>query len=150
MKRSSSPWRKTLLIALLIVAGWWFVYDRSITNDELVELKRELSVSKERIVELESELLAGKKQREAMKKQSFKGILEETNKVVVDGWQQLLDTVNQELGKARNEVKDVLGKIKQEEGDQNTLKKPEKDSWETLERLKNEKSSSDSDKTHET
>ena len=146
MKKSWSPWEKILLIALLIVAGCWFVYDRSIANDQLLiqtqklqqqlaERERELSASKARIVELERELLAGKEQE----KQSFEGVLEETNKVVIDGWQQLLDTVNQELGKARNEVKDVLEKLKQEESDQDTTEK-----------LKNENDSLSSNKEHET
>lgn len=123
MEKAYLPLGKVFFgVLLAIIAGSWFAYQSATTNHHLSlqveELQRRLaqheqalSASKKRIAELESELLARSQELEAVAKKSLPGLLEETNNSVIQGWQKLLDAVNQELGKARNEIEGALKEL---------------------------------------
>lgn len=72
---------------------------------------------------LESKVLATEKELnvaaariEAMEKASLEGVLKESNKAIVSGWETLLDTVQGELNKAREAIPSLLGG-EREDGD---------------------------------
>ncbi|MGS2716537.1 hypothetical protein ACVBE9_00020 [Eionea flava] len=51
----------------------------------------------------------------ALEKKSVEGILKETNKVVVSGWETLLDTVKGELDKAKERINNEAEKLLNDE-----------------------------------
>ena len=122
MQTLSSIWVRVLSIALLIIAGWWIIHSHLMIDEQhllenqqlqqrVAELEAALLAREQRIVELEKEL-------HAKEEQGIGSILEKTNKVVTDGWQKLLNTINQELNKTQNEVQGRLEKMESEESDQ--------------------------------
>ena len=51
---------------------------------------------------------------ENIEKKSLEGMLKETNKAIVSGWEALLDTVQQELDKAKQAIPSISNKEKTE------------------------------------
>ena len=122
MQTLSSIWVRVLSIALLIIVGWWIIHSHLMIDEQhllenqqlqqrVAELEAALLAREQRIVQLEKEL-------HAKEEQGIGSILEKTNKVVTDGWQKLLNTINQELNKTQNEVQGRLEKMESEESDQ--------------------------------
>ena len=122
MQTLSSTWVRVLSIALLIIVGWWIIHSHLMIDEQhllenqqlqqrVAELEAALLAREQRIVELEKEL-------HAKEEQGIGSILEKTNKVVTDGWQKLLNTINQELNKTQNEVQGRLENMEAEESDQ--------------------------------
>jgi len=99
---------KILLVIVLVQA--WFLYDYYNKNQQLmaenVQIETELFQTKE-------SLLAAEQKAEELEKRSLEGMLKETNKAVVSGWEKLLDAVESELDKAR----DSIGDLRQQESD---------------------------------
>lgn len=89
-----------ILLALLLVS-FWFLYDKhkqyEILLAERDALKEELVVANQSISQLTE-------QNEELEKKSVEGLLRETNKVVVSGWETLLNTVEEELNKAKEMI----------------------------------------------
>lgn len=94
---------KGLFVIVLIQA--WFLYDIHRQNTALSAVNEEyaayLKDSEAKIAELETQLAE-------TEKKTVDGILKETNKAVVKGWESLLNKVEQELEKARESVPDLL------------------------------------------
>ena len=129
MQTSSSAWIRVLSIVLLIVAGWWIIHSHLIIDEQLLlenqqlqqraaELEKALLAKEQRIVQLEKAL-------HAKEGQGISSVLKKTNKVVTDSWQKLLNTINQKLGKAQNEVQGVLEEMETGEGDPTSWEKSE-------------------------
>ena len=121
MQISSSARIRVLSILLLVVAGWWIIHSHLMVDEQLLlenqqlqrraaELEEALLAKEQRIVQLEKEL-------HAKQEQGIGSLLKKTNKVVTDGWQKLLNTINQELGKTQNEMQGALEEMEPEEGD---------------------------------
>ncbi len=106
MKTFWSLLAKILLVVVLVQA--WFLYDYYNKNQQLltenVQIETELFQTKE-------SLLAAEKKASDLEKRSLEGMLKETNKAVVSGWEKLLDAVENELDKAR----DSIGGLKESE-----------------------------------
>jgi hypothetical protein len=90
---------KTLLVLVLVQA--WFLYDYHNKNQQLmaenIQIETELFQAKE-------SLISFKQKAEEQENRSLEGMLKETNKVVVSGWEKLLDAVEGELDKARDSI----------------------------------------------
>jgi len=106
MKTFWSLLAKVLLVIVLIQA--WFLYDYYNRNQQLlaenVQIETELFQTKE-------SLLAAEQKASELEKRSLEGMLKETNKAVVSGWEKLLDAVENELDKAR----DSIGELREPE-----------------------------------
>lgn len=106
MKTFWSLLAKVLLVVVLIQA--WFLYDYYNRNQQLlaenVQIETELFQTKE-------SLLAAEQKASELEKRSLEGMLKETNKAVVSGWEKLLDAVENELDKAR----DSIGELREPE-----------------------------------
>ena len=103
MKSFWSMAAKALFVIAVIQA--WFLYDLYRQNTALTAVNEEyagyLKDSEAKIAELQEQL-------EETEKKTVDGILKETNKAVVQGWESLLDKVEQELQKAREAVPELL------------------------------------------
>lgn len=99
MKTFWSLSAKILLVVVIVQA--WFLYDYYNKNQQLmaenVQIETELFEAKEA-------LLAVEKKATELEKRSLEGMLKETNKAVVSGWEKLLDAVEGELDKARESI----------------------------------------------
>ena len=129
MQTSSSAWIRVLSIVLAIIAGWWVIHGHLMTDEQrllenqqlqqrVAELEKVLLTKEQRIVQLEKEL-------QAKQEQGIGNVLKKTNKVVTDGWQKLLNTINQTLDKAQNDVQGALEEMETEEGDPTSQEKSE-------------------------
>jgi len=103
MKSFWSLSAKALLVIVLLQA--WFLYDMYRQNTALTSVNDEYSQyledSENKIAELEKQLAE-------TEKKTVDGILKETNKAVVQGWESLLDKVEEELEKARSSVPELF------------------------------------------
>lgn len=93
---------KVLVLVVLVQA--WFLYDMSKKNEVLTEFNTELS---DNLVGAQDSLLSAQNQIEELKTRTIDGLLEETNRVVISGWESVLGKVQEELEKAR----EVLPKV---------------------------------------
>ena len=112
MKSFWSLSAKALLVIVLLQA--WFLYDMYRQNMALTSVNDEYSQyledSENKIAELEKQLAE-------TEKKTVDGILKETNKAVVQGWESLLDKVEEELEKARSSVPELFELEQQPEPD---------------------------------
>ena len=112
MKSFWSLSAKALLVIVLLQA--WFLYDMYRQNTALTSVNDEYSQyledSENKIAELEKQLAE-------TEKKTVDGILKETNKAVVQGWESLLDKVEEELEKARSSVPELFELEQQPEPD---------------------------------
>lgn len=103
MKSFWSISAKALFVIVLLQA--WFLYDMYRQNTALTAVNDEYSAylkdSEEKIAKLQTQLAE-------TEKKTLDGILNETNKAVVQGWESLLNKVEQELEKAKSAVPDLL------------------------------------------
>lgn len=90
-------WSTKILFILLLVAVW-HIYQQNVQYESLQAnyeaLEAELNQSKQALAELDQK-------NQALEKASVDGLLRETNKIVVSGWETLLNAVEGELDKAR-------------------------------------------------
>jgi outer membrane murein-binding lipoprotein Lpp len=93
-------WVLAVLVIVLCVSGW-FLYQADSENKNLHAKNEQLSIE---LAEAKISLDALIAKNEMLEKKSVEGLLRETNKVVVSGWETLLDTVEQELDKAREMI----------------------------------------------
>lgn len=103
MKSFWSISAKALFVIVLLQA--WFLYDMYRQNTALTAVNDEYSAylkdSEEKIAKLQTQLAE-------TEKKTLDGILNETNKAVVQGWESLLNKVEQELEKAKSAVPELL------------------------------------------
>lgn len=90
---------KIAVIALLVAV--WFLYQKNIENEHLRVENQRLSLELAEVKRSLDELTLA---NQALEKKSVEGLLRETNKVVVSGWETLLNTVEKELDKAREMI----------------------------------------------
>lgn len=85
----------------LLLISFWFIYDKRNQYERLLAehemLKEELVLANQSISQLTDK-------NEELEKKSVEGLLRETNKVVVSGWETLLNTVEEELNKAKKMI----------------------------------------------
>jgi hypothetical protein len=95
---------KILFVVAIVQA--WFLYDFYNKNQKLIseniELETQLLTSQEALAEAQA-------RAEQLEKQSLEGVLKQTNKAVVSGWEKLMNTVEEELQKARDAMPNILG-----------------------------------------
>lgn len=95
---------KILLVVALVEA--WYIYDLHNKNEALiadnVNLETQLAQSEQALATVRSEI-------EELEKRSLEGVLKETNKAVISGWEKLLNTVEKELEKARDAIPGIIG-----------------------------------------
>jgi len=103
MKSFWSLSAKALLVIVLLQA--WFLYDMYRQNTALKSVNDEYT---QYLEDSESKIAALEKQLAETEKKTVDGLLKETNKAVVDGWESLLDKVEQELEKARTAVPELF------------------------------------------
>ncbi len=117
MKTFWSWLAKVLLVVAVIEA--WFLYDFYHKNEQLlaenVQLETELFQAKELLLTAEEKIAS-------LENKSLEGMLKETNKAVVSGWEKLLDAVENELNKARESI----GELSQPESPSVSEPEPEK------------------------
>lgn len=86
------------VLCVLLLVAVWFMYTQHTDYQTLVhehqQLKNELSRTNELLV-------AANQQITALEKETLDGMLKETNKALLSGWDTLLDSVEGELTKAR-------------------------------------------------
>ncbi|MGH1486994.1 MAG: hypothetical protein ACRBCI_12320 [Cellvibrionaceae bacterium] len=104
MKTFWSLLAKILLIVVVVES--WFLYDFYQKNQQLltdnVELETKLLSSEQALAEVSTKL-------EQLEKRSLEGMLKETNKAVVSGWETLLNAVQEELNKAKEAIPSIIG-----------------------------------------
>jgi uncharacterized protein YlxW (UPF0749 family) len=93
-------WSAKILLILLLVSVW-YVYEQKKEYETLQashqQLTLELANAKKALADLYQE-------NQVLEKKSVEGLLRETNKVVVSGWETLLNAVEDELNKAREMI----------------------------------------------
>jgi hypothetical protein len=98
-------WLVKILLVIAVVEAW-FLYDFYQKNQSLIseniELETQLLISQEALTE-------ANKRVEQLEKQSLEGVLKQTNKAVVSGWEKLMNTVEEELKKARDALPTIIG-----------------------------------------
>lgn len=97
------PWLAKILLVVAILEGW-FLYTIHQKNLELMATN---SALQSQLEQTQQSLEETRELLQAMEKKTLKGMLEETNKAVVSGWQKLLDRVESELEKAREDLSDL-------------------------------------------
>jgi hypothetical protein len=100
-----------ILVVLLILAGV-YIYQQ---EKKHAALESENTTLRTTIQALEESLAMANDKNSELEKKSVEGILRETNKVVVSGWETLLNTVEQELNKARKMIEQKKSQEKEEE-----------------------------------
>jgi hypothetical protein len=116
MKAVWSMITKILFVLVLIQA--WFLYELYNKNQGLiadnVKLEQELLSVNDSLITVNDSLIAANKKIEVLEKNSLEGVLQETNKAVVNSWESLLDTVEGELEKARKSIDSTIDNLRQE------------------------------------
>ncbi len=104
-------WLAKVLLVITIL-GLWYIYQQDKQYQELFAAKQSLEVQ---IIDLESQLEKLQQKNTELEKKSVDGILRETNKVVISGWETLLNKVEQELDKAKTLLQPPVDESKKEE-----------------------------------
>jgi|GEM_PF-1901792 len=92
------------LLVVLVITGWVLyqsIEQNTALKAENTRLQAELDTAQQALLSVELQMGQLSAELEAVKKNSLKGVLRETNKVVVSGWEQLLNVVEDELNKAK-------------------------------------------------
>ncbi len=103
-------WLAKILLVVVIVEAW-FLYDMHTKNQQLISDNVELE---KQLLETQDSLTAAQAKIEELEKTSIEGMLKETNKAVVSGWETLLDAVESELKKARKSIDSTIDDLKTE------------------------------------
>lgn len=102
MKTFWSLLAKILIIVVIVQA--WFLYDYYNKNQQLIAENIQLETE---LLQTKESLLAAEEKAADLEKRSLEGVLKETNKAVVSGWEKLLDAVEGELNKAREAIEEI-------------------------------------------
>ena len=94
-------WSAKIMIVLLLVC-LWHIFEQKKENQQLRLDNSALSVELENTRQL---LVEEQAKSEALAKKTLEGLLKETNKAVVKGWEALLDNVEKELDKASSSMR---------------------------------------------
>jgi cbb3-type cytochrome oxidase subunit 3 len=98
----------TKILLICLVAAVAYIYHQDRRYHDLVAENQQLSVQ----LDQTQTLLRGAEEKMALlEKNSIEGMIEETNDVVVSGWEALLDTVKDELTKAKQRFDEEASKI---------------------------------------
>ena len=89
-------WLAKILIIVVIVQGW-FIYQFLEDKKALALENQALTAQLETAVE---QINKNEKQIAILKKKSVEGVLDETNRAVISGWEALMNKVEDELDKA--------------------------------------------------
>ncbi|MFT5421892.1 MAG: hypothetical protein ACI9D5_002654 [Candidatus Endobugula sp.] len=98
-------WTAKILLVLLLLAAW-YMYEQNKQYEVLLAKNTQLEASLSQAEEL---LALAQKKNVELEKNSIDGMLRETNKVVISGWETLLNTVKEELYKAREIIQQRQG-----------------------------------------
>ncbi len=109
MKVFWSWFAKILLVVAIIEA--WFLYDMYTKNQQLISENIELE---KQLIETQDSLSSAQAKIEELEKTSIEGMLKETNKAVISGWETLLDAVESELNKAKKSIDSTIDDLKPE------------------------------------
>ena len=104
--KSLWSWLAKILLVVALVEGW-FIYSFYTDKQALLVEKQDIA---SRLQQSEQNLSAANEKIAQMERDRLEGRLRETNKAIVSGWEQLLDTVEGELQKARKSIPALLGK----------------------------------------
>ena len=88
----------TKILSICLIAAIAYIYHQDKEYGSLVVENQQLT---EQLARANTLLLESEDKIALLEKKSIEGMLEETNKVVVSGWETLLDTVKEELTKAK-------------------------------------------------
>ena len=88
----------TKILSICLIAAIAYIYHQDKEHGSLVVENQQLT---EQLARANTLLLESEDKIALLEKKSIEGMLEETNKVVVSGWETLLDTVKEELTKAK-------------------------------------------------
>jgi cbb3-type cytochrome oxidase subunit 3 len=88
----------TKILLICLVAAVAYIYHQDKQHAALLAGNQQLT---EQLDNANALLLESEETIALLEKNSIEGMLEETNKVVVSGWETLLDTVKSELTKAK-------------------------------------------------
>lgn len=106
--QSFTPTLITIILAIGLVIAVAYIYHQDKRyRQALLDNQRLLLELDEKSLRLQQ----AEKTIVALEKKSVEGILEETNKAVVSGWETLLDTVKGELDKAKEHFNDEAEKL---------------------------------------
>ena len=97
-------WLAKILLVVSIVEGW-LIYDYYSKHQLLLVENGRLE---EKLSQTELKLDTALAKVEALEKNSIEGKLKDTNQAIVDGWELLLERVEQELSKARESLPQLL------------------------------------------
>ena len=89
------------VVVVLLCVSLWFLYQGHTENQRLQAENEQLVLA---LAEAKQTLESLVAENEVLERKSVEGLLRETNKVVVSGWETLLNTVEQELNKAREMI----------------------------------------------
>ena len=111
------------ILFIIVVFSAFYIYQQKASYEQLVlenkQLRLELSAAQKMLSDEQSKVAA-------LEKKTLDGMLEETNKVVVSGWETLLGSVKAELEKARQLMKQSTSSDAEspEERNENDKKQP--------------------------
>jgi hypothetical protein len=88
----------TKILSICLIVAIAYIYHQDKEHGSLAVENQQLT---EQLAKANALLLESEEKIALLEKKSIEGMLEETNKVVVSGWETLLDTVKEELTKAK-------------------------------------------------
>jgi hypothetical protein len=88
----------TKILSICLIVAIAYIYHQDKEHSSLVVENQQLT---EQLAKANALLMKSEEKITLLEKKSIEGMLEETNKVVVSGWETLLDTVKEELTKAK-------------------------------------------------
>lgn len=91
------------LVVLVIVGMGWMYYD---SQEQLKQARLQSLQLEQQLVLLNKEMTALSEQVEKLDKNSVEGIVRQANNAILDGWESLVNSVENELKKARQKVKE--------------------------------------------
>ena len=94
--------RSTVVLLVLLLISLWYIHDQ---HNRYERLEQDYSNVIQELENTKAQLAAEQGRSEALEKKSIEGILKETNKAVISGWETLLNTVEKELEKARSVIR---------------------------------------------
>ena len=114
-------WSAKLLFVLLLIAGWMLyqkhnAYEALLANNLLLDAQ---------LKQTQEDLAHVYEENTALEKKTVEGLLRETNKVVVSGWETLLNSVENELNQARKRIEQEAD---DEKNNKNNVPAPEEGS----------------------
>ena len=99
----------SLLLLIIVALLTWQLY---LTRQGLSQSQQQVAALTSNLETTQSEVEALKLHLQELEKQSIKGVVNETNEAILDGWEALVDTFEEQVERARKSLDDAINEGK--------------------------------------